>query len=135
MRIAVGETLTFRVIRDWSAFRLDRSQTKTAVINVFLKLAIGCVFLEKLSIGELAAAQSRLAVFVSNDTGPVHIAAAVGAPIVVLIGRTTRHAYIPLATAERLIFSSGVHTIAVEEVYVATRELFSAGRMATLFAS
>ena len=74
--------------------------------------------------------------FVSNDTGPVHIAAAVGAPIVVLIGNERRRTLtFPLATVERLIFSSGVHTIGVEEVYGATRELFSAGRMATLFAS
>lgn len=93
------------------------------------------VFLEKLSIGQLAAAQARLAVFVSNDTGPVHIAAAVGAPIVVLIGRQTPHAYIPLAEAKRLIFSEGVHTIGVEEVYGATRELLAAERMAPLFAS
>ena len=93
------------------------------------------VFLEKLSIGELAAAQARLAVFVANDTGPVHIAAAVVTPIVVLIGRPTPHAYIPLAESKRLIFSPGVHTIAVEEVYGATRELLAAERMATLFAS
>lgn len=93
------------------------------------------VFLEKLSLGQLAAAQARLAVFVSNDTGPVHIGAAVGAPIVVLIGRTTPHAYIPLAEAKRLIFSEGVHTINVEEVYGATRELLAAARMEKLFAS
>jgi ADP-heptose:LPS heptosyltransferase len=93
------------------------------------------IFLEKLSIGELAAAQARLAVFVSNDTGPVHLAAAVGAPIVVLIGRLTPHAYIPLATSKRLIFSEGVHAISVEEVYAATREMLAVERMTTLFAS
>jgi ADP-heptose:LPS heptosyltransferase len=92
------------------------------------------IFLEKLSIGELAAAQARLAVFVSNDTGPVHIAAAVGAPIVVLIGRLTPHAYIPIANSKRLIFSEGVHTISVEEVYAATREMLAVERMTTLFA-
>ena len=93
------------------------------------------IFLEKLSIGQLAAAQARLAVFVSNDTGPVHLAAAVGAPIVVLIGRLTPHAYIPLATSKRLIFSEGVHAISVEEVYAATREMLAVERMTTLFAS
>src|SRR5215468_8911659 len=87
------------------------------------------IFLDKLSIGELAAAQARLAVFVSNDTGPVHIAAAVGVPIVVLIGRPTPHAYIPLANTKKLIFSEGVHMITVEEVYAATREMLAAERM------
>jgi len=94
-----------------------------------------CVILEKLSIPQLAAAQARLAVFVSNDTGPVHIAAAVGTPIVVLIDLPRPHAYVPTATSQRLIFSESVTAIDVEQVYAATRELLSAGRTATLFAS
>lgn len=93
------------------------------------------VFLEKLSIGELAAAQSHLAVFVSNDTGPAHIAAAVGAPTVVLINRTKPHAYIPLAAVQRLIFTPDLRTVEVEQVYATTREVLAAERMATLFAN
>ena len=40
-----------------------------------------------------------------------------------------------LATSKRLIFSEGVHTISVEEVYAATREMLAVERMTTLFAS
>ncbi|MFN2576195.1 MAG: glycosyltransferase family 9 protein [Pyrinomonadaceae bacterium] len=94
-----------------------------------------CVILEKLSIPELAAAQARLAVLVSNDTGPVHIAAAVGTPVVVLIDLPTPHAYVPLASSQRLLFSESVTEIEVENVYAATRELLTAGRTSTLFAS
>ena len=94
-----------------------------------------CVILDKLSIAQLAAAQARLAVFVSNDTGPVHIAAAVGTPIVVLIDLPTPHAYVPLAESQRLIFSQSINRIEVEEAYAATRELLSAGRTEKLFAS
>ena len=94
-----------------------------------------CVILEKLSIPQLAAAQARLAVFVSNDTGPAHIAAAVGTPIVVLIDLPRPHAYVPTGASQRLIFSESVTAIDVEQVYAATRELLSAGRTATLFAS
>ena len=94
-----------------------------------------CVILEKLSLRQLAAAQARLAVFVSNDTGPVHIAAAVGTPVVVLIGRSSRHAYVPLASSQRVIYSQGVGTIDVEEVYVATRALLSTARTSALFAT
>ena len=94
-----------------------------------------CVILDKLSIPQLAAAQARLAVFVSNDTGPVHIAAAVGTPIVVLIDVPTPHAYVPLGTSQRLMFSESVTAIEVEDVYASTRELLCAGRTATLFAS
>jgi ADP-heptose:LPS heptosyltransferase len=94
-----------------------------------------CVFLEKLSIPQLAAAQARLAVLVSNDTGPVHIAAAVGTPLVVLIDLPTPHAYVPLGTSQRLMFSESVNEIEVEDVYAAARELLTAGRTAGLFAS
>lgn len=94
-----------------------------------------CVILEKLSIPQLAAAQARLSVFVSNDTGPVHIAAAVGTPIVVLIDLPRPHAYVPTATSQRLIFSESVTAIDVDQVYGATRELLGAGRTETLFAS
>lgn len=93
-----------------------------------------CVILEKLSIPQLAAAQARLAVFVSNDTGPVHIAAAVGTPIVVLIDLPRPHAYVPTGASQRLIFSESVTAIEVEQVYASTRELLSAGRTETLFA-
>ena len=94
-----------------------------------------CVILDRLSLSQLAAAQARLAVFVSNDTGPVHIAAAVGAPVVVLIDLPTPHAYIPRGTSQRLMFSERITAIEVEDVYAATRELLSAGRTAGLFAS
>ena len=94
-----------------------------------------CVILDKLSIPQLAATQARLAVFVSNDTGPAHIAAAVGTPQVVLIDVPTPHAYIPLGTSQTLMFSQRVIAIEVEDVYVATRQLLSAGRTASLFAS
>lgn len=95
-----------------------------------------CVILDKLSIPELAAAQSRLAVLVSNDTGPVHIAAAVGTPVVLLIvNLITPCAYLPLANAQRIILRESITAIEVEEVYAATRELLTAGRTSTLFAS
>lgn len=94
-----------------------------------------CVILDKLSIPQLAAAQARLAVFVSNDTGPAHLAAAIGTPIVVLIDVPTPHAYVPLGTSQRLMFSESITAIQVEDVYASTRELLSAGRTATLFAS
>jgi ADP-heptose:LPS heptosyltransferase len=96
---------------------------------------VSCVILDKLSIPQLAAAQARLAVFVSNDTGPVHIAAAVGTPIVVLIDLPRPHAYVPRGTSQRLMFSESVTKIEVEEVYASTRELLSAGRTEKLFAT
>ena len=45
------------------------------------------IVFDRLTIAQVAAAQARLAVFVANDTGPMHIAAAVGTPVVLLLDR------------------------------------------------
>ena len=50
-------------------------------------------------------------------------------------GRCQMHAYVPLANSQRLIFSESVTAIEVEQVYAATRELLTAGRTSSLFAS
>ena len=41
----------------------------------------------RLTLAELAAVLRRAAVLVSNDSGPVHVAAAVGTPVVAIFGR------------------------------------------------
>jgi ADP-heptose:LPS heptosyltransferase len=89
-----------------------------------------CVILERLTIPQLAAAQTRLAVFVSNDTGPAHIAAAVGTPVVVMIAGPGPHAYVPIGAARRLVLSESLTSIGVGQVHAATRELL--GRQAQL---
>lgn len=43
-----------------------------------------------LSLGELACLLKRCRVLISNDSGPVHIAAAVGTPVVAIFGRNER---------------------------------------------
>lgn len=93
------------------------------------------VILDRLTIRQLAAALARLAVFVSNDTGPMHIAAAVGAPVVLLLDRRAPGSYVPLSEPKRVIYSVTIPEIPVEEVYDATRELLAAGRTEALFAS
>ncbi len=95
----------------------------------------GAVILDQLTIHQLAAALARLAVFVSNDTGPMHIAAAVGAPVVLLLDRRAPEGYVPLSEPKRVIYSVTIPEILVEEVYGATRELLAAGRTEALFAS
>lgn len=48
------------------------------------------------TVMQLAALAARCAAFVSNDTGPMHLAAAVGAPVVAVIGPTDPGATGPL---------------------------------------
>ncbi len=93
------------------------------------------LILERLTIPQLASALARLAVFVTNETGPMHIAAAVGIAVVVLLDRPTPNSFVPLEGQHRIIFSDTVVGITTEEVYSATRELLVGSRTARLFSS
>jgi ADP-heptose:LPS heptosyltransferase len=90
------------------------------------------LILSRLRISELASALARLAVFVANDTGPMHVAAAVGTSVVVLLNRPTPNTFIPLGEAHRLIFSRMIREITTEQVYEATCELLASSRVAKL---
>ena len=91
--------------------------------------------LDKLTIPQVAAAQARLAVFVSNDTGPMHIASAVGAPVVLLLDKRAPQSYVPQGDRHQIIYSSAINDVTVEEVYTAARTVLTGNRSATLFAS
>jgi ADP-heptose:LPS heptosyltransferase len=91
--------------------------------------------IEKLDIPQLASALARLSVLVSNDTGPVHVAASVGTPVVVMVGRTTRDGYEPVGERHRTIYGRDIDAITVEEVYAAIRAALAAERAASIFAS
>ena len=91
------------------------------------------IVVEKLSLAELAALLSRLAVLVSNDTGPMHIAAAVGTPTVKLIGHPTLNTYVPIGEQHTVIHGVNIDSIPVEEVYAATHTSLARGRSAAIF--
>ena len=93
------------------------------------------VILDQLTIPQLAAAQARLVAFVSNDTGPMHLASAVGTPVVLLLDKRAPESYLPQGDRHRVIYNSVIEDITVEEVYEATRAILASGRTATLFAS
>jgi heptosyltransferase-1 len=93
------------------------------------------VILEQLTIPQLAAAQARLAAFVSNDTGPMHIASAVGTPVVLLLDKRAPESYLPQGDRHRVIYNSVIEDITVDEVYAATRSILASVRTPTLFAT
>ncbi|MGH9908817.1 MAG: glycosyltransferase family 9 protein [Pyrinomonadaceae bacterium] len=93
------------------------------------------VILDKLTIPQVASAQARLSVFVSNDTGPMHIAAAVGTPVVLLLDKRAPQSYLPQGDRHQIIYSNIIEHIPVEEVYTAARAVLSGNRSASLFAS
>ena len=93
------------------------------------------LILDRLTIPQLASALARLGVFVTNETGPMHIATAVGTAVVVLLDCPTPNNFVPLADQHRVIFSDRVVKITTEEVYSATRELLVGSRTTRLFSS
>jgi lipopolysaccharide heptosyltransferase II len=59
-----------------------------------------------LDVVELAALMERLSVFVSGDTGPMHLAAAVGTPVVAIFGPSDPARWGPGASTARVVRSS-----------------------------
>lgn len=92
------------------------------------------LILDKLTIPQLAAALARLAVFVSNDTGPMHIATAVGTPVVALLDRLTPHSFVPIQDHHRVMYGQTIKDINTDEVYAVARELLASNRMSNILA-
>ena len=93
------------------------------------------IFFDRLTIPQLASAQARLTLFVSNDTGPAHIAAAVGTPVIVLLDRPDPHSFTPVGAQNRLICGPSIAQISVAQVYRTAHELLAASRTDQLFYS
>ena len=91
------------------------------------------IFFDRLTIPQLASAQARLTLFVSNDTGPVHIAAAVGTPVVVILDRPDPHGFVPIGESSKVICAPLITEIPVETVYQAAHEQLAASRTEKLF--
>ncbi|MCA1634305.1 MAG: glycosyltransferase family 9 protein [Acidobacteria bacterium] len=92
------------------------------------------VVFDRLTIPQLAAASARLSVFVSNDTGPMHIAAAVGTPVVILMEQHPMfNCYIPPGERHRVVSARTVTDISVGQAYEAARAALTTERMTSLF--
>ena len=88
----------------------------------------GTIFFDRLTIPQLASAQARLTVFISNDTGPVHIAAAVGTPVIVIMDRPDLHSFTPAGEHHRMIGGRVITEIPVAQVYNAAHEMIASNR-------
>ena len=92
------------------------------------------VVFDKLTIPQFAAAAARLSAFVSNDTGPLHVAAAVGTPVVILLMRHPKmENYVPPGERHRVVSGPDILDISVDDAYQATRSALTAERAGALF--
>jgi ADP-heptose:LPS heptosyltransferase len=98
------------------------------------KFPPSAVVLDRLTVPQLAAAAARLSVFVSNDTGPMHVAAAVGTPVVILMQHHPMfNCYIPPGERHRVVAAHTIEEITTDLAYTAARAAFTTERASSLF--
>lgn len=85
----------------------------------------GTVIIDGLSIPELVAAVARLDVLIGNDTGPMHIAAATGTPVVIVLDASAPRQFLPVGSHVRLVSPSALGDITVDPVLHAARALLA----------
>jgi ADP-heptose:LPS heptosyltransferase len=83
---------------------------------------------DRLTIPLLLSAQARLTLFISNDTGPAHTAAAVGTPVVLIMDRPTPNNFTPVGEHHRLVGAEKITRVTVQQVYQAAREVLATSR-------
>ena len=108
-------------------------EERSLVQHMRPRFPVGTIFFDRLTIPQLVSAQARLTFFVSNDTGPVHIAAAAGTPVIVILDRPDPHSFTPVGEQHRLIFGRSIMDIPVAQVYKAAHELLATNRTDQLF--
>jgi ADP-heptose:LPS heptosyltransferase len=89
------------------------------------KLTVPYHVIEKKKIREVAAILSLARLVISNDTGIMHVAAAVGTPVLSLFGPTDPEQWAPIGTKHRYIIGEGgdIGSISVGEVLTVAREM------------
>ncbi len=75
-------------------------------------------------LGEIKSLMAGASLFVGNDSGPAHMAAAFGAPVVVIFGSSSPEVWAPWKTASETIIARGpIESVSVEEVLAAIARL------------
>ena len=91
------------------------------------------IFLERLTIPQLVSAQARMTLFIANDTGPAHTAAAVGTSVMVMLGTPLPHRYSPIGDEHRIVWGPTIKDITVKQVYDIAHQLLASNRTEKLF--
>lgn len=89
------------------------------------KFPDGILIFDKLTIPQLAEAFTRLQILISNDTGPMHLAAIIGTHVVLLLHENAPTIYIPLSQKLEIVRGETLDKISAEEVFQTTRNVIA----------
>ena len=78
---------------------------------------------DKLNLHELAAAFSCLKVLIGNDTGPLHLGAIIGTPIVLILGKNAPLKYLPLSENISVVRTETLTGTSAKEIFEATHSI------------
>ncbi len=95
----------------------EEAELRDELLN---RLTVSVRHFDKLNLKELAGAFSLLDVVIGNDTGPIHLAGAVGTPVVLIVGENPIVKFIPRAENLKLVENAPFNEISIEDVYEAT---------------
>jgi ADP-heptose:LPS heptosyltransferase len=85
----------------------------------------GTSVVEGLSIPQFVNCAARLDVFVTNDTGPMHLAACAGSPILLILLVHAPLTYLPLTEHINIVRGDLIEQIPVDDVYTAAATALS----------
>ncbi|HEV8367053.1 MAG TPA: glycosyltransferase family 9 protein [Pyrinomonadaceae bacterium] len=91
------------------------------------------VFFDRLTLSQLISVQARLTLFITNDTGPMHLAAAVGTSVIELLGQPTPNKFVPVGEHHRIVCGKTIADISVDQVYKVAHQLLSTNRTDKIF--
>jgi len=93
---------------------------KHRVVEIFPPAAI---IVDGLSLAQFIAAVGQVDAFVTNDTGPMHLAACSGTPILLLLDKRAPTTYLPLTNRLAVLKDKTIDEITVDETMLALTEL------------
>lgn len=76
-----------------------------------------------LTLAEMVTAARELQTFITNDTGPMHLAACSGCPIVLVLDERAPTTYLPLADRLAVVNNAEIGDITVDDVHAAVIQL------------
>ncbi|MBK8466730.1 MAG: glycosyltransferase family 9 protein [Chloracidobacterium sp.] len=85
------------------------------------------ILVDGLSLAQFIAAAGLVKAFVTNDTGPMHLAACAGTPILLLLDERAPMTYLPLTDRLAIIRDKTIDKISVDETMHALADLINSG--------